>query len=339
MDVTILRYGNLIRVPGDRHIYSNLGYGVLDYLISRVSGRPFPEYLREAVFLKLGMTRSSLHLTPQLEEYQAVRYSPDGTQLPYYDFDHPGGSAAWSSAHDLVRFGMFHLKAHLAEQKAILSDASIDNMQKPTISVGNGVGYGIAWRIADHGNGIRVVSHNGSMGGVATTLRLVPSRKLSVVVLANASSVLPHRIADEIFDLLMPGWRGTVPASSGAPQTSGKFNPPPVLLGRWSGSLHTYRRDIPLTIEVLPSGDVQAQLDDQLRTLINEPKFEDGEFTGRMMGDVGTEDVNRRPYVLSLSLTLRGNKLTGGAAAISLPGKRPGNALSHWVELIAQHTR
>jgi hypothetical protein len=52
-----------------------------------------------------------------------------------------------------------------------------------------------------------------------------------------------------------------------------------------------------------------------------------------MMGDLGTEDVNRRPYVLSLGLQLRGNVLNGGMTALSVPGRRVGNALTHWVEL------
>ena len=38
-------------------------------------------------------------------------------------------SAIYSSAHDLLRFGMFHLKNHLDEQRAILKDETIDLMQ------------------------------------------------------------------------------------------------------------------------------------------------------------------------------------------------------------------
>ena len=34
MDETIRRYGNLVTAPGERFQYSNLGYGVIDYVIS-----------------------------------------------------------------------------------------------------------------------------------------------------------------------------------------------------------------------------------------------------------------------------------------------------------------
>jgi hypothetical protein len=55
-----------------------------------------------------------------------------------------------------------------------------------------------------------------------------------------------------------------------------------------------------------------------------------------MMGDIGTEDANRRPYHLHVSLKLREHALNGAMIAMSLPGQRMGNALSHWVELKKQ---
>jgi hypothetical protein len=67
-------------------------------------------------------------VAPGLEPYAAVRYEPDGRRVTNYDFDHKGGSAVLRSAHDLVRFGMFHLKNHLPDQKRILADSTIDAM-------------------------------------------------------------------------------------------------------------------------------------------------------------------------------------------------------------------
>ena len=146
-DETIRRYGNLITPPGERYLYSNLGYGVLDHVISRVSGKAYADFVREEVLLPLGMRRSAVGLPDALRQYQAVRYGTDGLPIPFYDFDHPGGSAVYASAHDLVRFGMFHLKNHLAGQKRILKDSSIDEMQRPTARVAALAEYGVGWAI------------------------------------------------------------------------------------------------------------------------------------------------------------------------------------------------
>lgn len=307
------------------------GFGILDYVISRVSGVPYDDYMRQSVFLKLGLTHTSVGIGPGLEKFVAARYGQDGLPIPFYDFDHRGASAIYASAHDLVRFAMFHLKAHLPDQARILADASIDEMQRTTAQSGEKAGYGIGWLTNDDLNGYRVISHTGGMGGVATTLRLIPSEKLAVVVLGNTSGALPHQISEQILAALLPNWR--IPPSAPATSAPPSFRPPPGLIGTWKGVVSTYKADIPLTLEVRESGEAQAKLGDQLKMLLNDVTWENDVLSGRMLGDVGTEDANRRPYFLQFTLKLRGNLLNGSASAISQPGRRVGNALTQWVEL------
>ena len=121
MDETIARYGILIGLPDGTSQYSNLGYGILDYIISCVTNRSYADYMRTDVFLPLGLLHTSVGIAPGLEPYVAQRYDAQQRPIPFYTFDHVGASAIYSSAHDLVRFGMFHLKDHLADQQAILS--------------------------------------------------------------------------------------------------------------------------------------------------------------------------------------------------------------------------
>src|SRR5262245_23072102 len=203
-DETIRRYGNCVTAPGERYQYSNLGYGILDHVITRVSGRSYADFMREEVFLPLGLTHTSVNIGSGLEKYQAIRYSGDGTPIPFYDFDHPGGSAVYASAHDLVRFGMFHLKTHLSDQKAILKDETIDEMQRATVETGPNAGYGIGWATTEYPGGRRCVEHVGGMGGVAALLRLYPDEKIAIVVLGNALSTLPGQVMDQIVAVVTP---------------------------------------------------------------------------------------------------------------------------------------
>lgn len=205
MDETIRRYANLVTPPGERSQYSNLGYGIIDYVLERVSGKSYPDFMREEVFVPLGLTRTSVHIGSGLEDFTATRYTPDGTPYPFYDFDHPGGSAVFSSAHDLVRFGMFHLKNHLADQRQIISDDAIDEMHTPTALEEEGNGYGIGWASRTNDRGLHTVSHSGGMGGVSTNLVLLPDQNAAVVVLCNGRSALPSEISQEIIAVLAPG--------------------------------------------------------------------------------------------------------------------------------------
>jgi CubicO group peptidase (beta-lactamase class C family) len=345
MDETIRRYGNLITAPGERYQYSNLGYGLLDYLISRLSGRSYPDFMREQLFLPLGMTRASVWgprtvpagTGPGLEPFQAARYGTDGLRIPFYDFDHAGGSAVFCSAHDLVRFGMFHLKAHRPDQKAILSDETVDAMQVATVRREDNSGYGIGWSSNEDDHGCHSVAHDGGMGGVRTRCTLIPEERLAVVALANARCDLPDRVTQEILSLMLPRYAERLAQAQAQSKEEAKTEEPlrlpRNLIGDWHGQVHTYEGERPFTLSFKESGDVQAQLGTQLKTLVNDTRLRDGWLTGRLMGDIGTEDASDRPHHLHLDLKLRGDRLNGAMIAISLPTKRLTNALAHWVEL------
>ena len=346
MDETIRRYGTIVYVPGAERVYSNFGYGILGYVIERVSGKPFADFLREEVFLPLGLTRASLNIAPGLEPYQALRYGSDGVAYPFYDFDHPGGSAVFASAHDLLRFGMFHLKQHLPDQKSILSDASIDAMQIPVVPGENGDGYGLGWSIKQDERGYRTVNHTGGMGGVNTILMLVPEERIAVVALANASCSLPFDMTAEILGILLPKYGEQLAADLAAPRKEDQlaptkqWKPDRKLQGEWQGTISTYAGDRPFTLRIRKDGDVHARIGDGLWTLVNEARWENDALRGKMMGDIGTDDAAKCQYLLHLTLKWAGKKLAGSISAITnfdheggAPGMRMGNALSHWAEL------
>ena len=358
-DETIRRYGNIVSIPGERFEYSNLGYGILDYVISLLSGKSYPDFMREEVFLPLGMTHTSVHIGPRLEKYEAVRYGPDGLPIPSVLRDTPGAGAVYSSAHDLVRFGLFHLKAHIPDQKAIISDETIDEMQQPTVDLekkgqligqGKGQGYGMGWFIEENQMGYRSIYHAGGSPGVSTKLTLIPSEKLTVVVLTSTAG-LERLFEQEILSTLLPEYaknRARFEAEQKKEKEKPRestivFKPTPELIGEWSGSVHTYKEEIILNLWFKENGDIHAQLGDQLKTLLNDvglltSRAQDGFIRGRMMGNIGTEDANRYPYYLHVELKPRGQVLNGMIISRPLPGQRRGSGLSYCAELKKQET-
>ena len=326
---TLRRYGNIVAVPGERYRYCNLGYGILDYVISRITDKSYPDFIREEVFLPLGMTYAYVNLGEEHEGRHAIRYGMDDKPIPYYDFDHRGASAVYSSAHELIRFGMFHLKNHLHDQKAILTDENIDKMQRPTMKIKDNTGYGIGWEVSKQAF-YTIVSHDGAMGGVATQLVLVPSENLAVVVLCNSRQyALTSLIVKEILSVMLPDYRDEEVRK----EEPGVFKPPPELVGKWTGQVHTVNGDTPLSLWVEDSGYIEVKLGDQLTTPLDNTRLQDGYIKGSFTSDIGTEDSNRLPYNLHIALKPRNKVLIGSIISITLQGKRPGNALSYWAEL------
>jgi len=334
-DETILHYGNLITPPGERYQYSNIGFATLDYIISRVSGQSYGDYMRQEVFVKLGLTHTSVGIGPGLENFAAARYDDDGSPLPSYELDTPGAGGIYSSAHDLVRFGMFHLKDHLADQGAVLSDRSLDELHRPTQDESSEprAGYAIGWEVIDRPDGYHIVTHTGGMPGVATTLLLVPSEDIAVVLLANGGPAELLAVEQLVMSAVLPRWQHTSqPSPDKKPPP---YVPSPELTGNWIGQVHTYAGDRRLQLQFLPNGHVLLQVGDQPASVVSEVVIDRGTLSGIARGELDTPDVRRHgPCFLELDLQLRGKELTGGLIA-TRHYARP-FALTHWTELQKQ---
>lgn len=342
MDEVILRYGNLLREPGERVVYSNLGFGLLGHVIERVSGESYAEFMRREVFLPLAMKRTAVGVGPE-QDNVAVRYGDDQLPLPDYTSDTPAAGAIYSSAHDLARFGMFQLKAHHADQKAILSDALIDEMQRrSSLAAIPGVpeyGYGVSFLIQEK-HGYRVVGHAGSMSGASAQLYMIPEHGIVIVALSNLSWPAAFNVPDIVAGAVLPNWKRTPPAVSEVQAPVQPAVPAP-FIGQWRGSVATYQCDVSFELKIDAAGTVLATLGDQLTALVNDPKFSARGVSGRFAARMGTPDTQHYAHVIGIDLDLRGDVLTGMAHTqywdTGFPAEsRSRSSLPHWVRLERQ---
>ncbi|RYG26771.1 class A beta-lactamase-related serine hydrolase [bacterium] len=327
---TIRRYGKTFTAPGEKHHYSNLGYGMLDALIERVSHGSYAEFMAEAIFSPLGM-----EAVIGAPEQRAVPYGPDGVGYPPYDFDHPGGSAAYASVEDLLAFGRFHL----SQGPSLLSIESRNNMQQATAQIEESRGYGFGWGVSNR-HGRKIVQHTGGMGGVNTILRLVPELDLVIAVLVNGQSELPFRAADDALAALDPIFAQGLETERAKPKLQNERTPVPTSLqGGWNGTIETYKDFLPFSLEIQSGTEALARLDGQ-ESFVEDLALVNGRLVGVFDGDVRTEDAARQPYRIHLDLGHSQSEMIGAAVTISRPpsgeggakGKRLGNALAYWTE-------
>lgn len=332
MDETIRRYGMLVTAPGEAFVYSNLGYGLLEYAIERASGKSYAQFLQDELFKPLGLKSAAVNPRRDPKNPIATRYWLDGSQIPFYDFDQLGGGGVVMSAHDLVRFGMFHLQGRLDGQRPVdLERGTLASMRKAVmLNDGASAGYGVGWFVGER-HGLPWFGHNGGMAGVVSVLSIYPEADAVIVVLANgvSRSGAVHFLEDDIVHALL---LDTIRHDHG-------FKPKSELAGRWEGWIHTYRGRTAVVLDFRENGSVFARMGTGPLQEVAKVKLDsktsmlslDG-----LVGDLGTSDAAHHPGKLQLTLKLRApDTLNGSISSNSLEtlSDRMGSAVSHWVEL------
>ena len=341
---SIRRYGILIHPPGEVHQYSNIAFGILDHIISKVSGVKYADFMKQEVFLPLGMTHTSIYVGPGLEEFAAIPYSRDGKPIPFYICDHPGAAAVYSSAHDLIRFSMFHLKNHFPEQHQILKNETIDLMQKDSDPNPENNRYGLGWGIREDQFGYRIVRHTGLNPGARTILMMVPSENIAVVALFNAHTDLLGTIAHDIIGELLPDYGEKWKKEKEEEKEEEEERPKPEsskaipeLIGGWVGELITYDNKTPVRMVFQQDGDVHIRLGDQLETLLNNVRFSNNILTGKCLGTIPSGDGLLYNHTIELKMVFDENrKLSGYAEAVASCPDRFYGLFPSYIYLVAK---
>lgn len=175
--------------PGERYSYSNIGFGILGYSLSRAAGVPFMELVAGSVLRPLGMTSSGFVVTPELSEDLAVGYQNGAAgrvdrETPALEhvgrgYKVPNGGI-YSTVGDLARF-MAGISGKASAQ-VLGTDArlllGVD--QTPTHD-----GYSLGFRVWDGPKGSRLIGHSGSVAGYTAFLAFEPESGVGVVLLRN----------------------------------------------------------------------------------------------------------------------------------------------------------
>ncbi|HEY8462287.1 MAG TPA: serine hydrolase domain-containing protein [Blastocatellia bacterium] len=186
--------------PGEKYEYCNVGYFSLAEIISRISGKPWSEFLRERVFAPLGMTATRPTSVSAIVPNRASGYEWKNDQMRNageYIAVRPSG-AFLSTALDLAKWD-----AALYED-SILKPSSREQMWTPVrLNSGATHAYGLGWSLEPLGNHRRA-DHGGSLPGFRSHYMRLLDDKLSIIVLTNSSSANPGGIARGIAAIYLP---------------------------------------------------------------------------------------------------------------------------------------
>ena len=186
--------------PGERWQYSNLGYFVLAEIISKASGKAWPDFLAERVFQPLAMTATQVTNSALIVRNRANGYvvrDDEYQNAPVMLAVRPSG-ALLSSVADLLRWDAALNDGRMPPR------SMLEAMWTPAkLSSGDNVRYGLGWQL-DGESPNRMIHHPGTIAGFQADYARFPEHKLSVIVLANQEVALPVQIVIGVATLYEP---------------------------------------------------------------------------------------------------------------------------------------
>lgn len=197
----------IAREPGKYVAYSNYGTTLAAYIVQRVSGIPFEEYLEKNIFQPLGMTRTSARepVPSQFEADIAIGYNRiEGSDQiePVYYSKFPGAGTLTSTALDMSRF----MSAFLQEGSPILKPETMSLMQSPLITYNPRVNRILHGFLEMNQNGLRIFGHGGDIPGFHSLLALIPEKELGIFISFNSEvpSLAYDKTLEEFVDHFFP---------------------------------------------------------------------------------------------------------------------------------------
>ncbi|MDZ4711060.1 MAG: serine hydrolase [bacterium] len=195
--------------PGTNWSYSNAGYMLAAYIVERVSGMEFNNFLIEKIFKPLEMKNTYIGSFTKIIPKRARGYDPSGTDhvqnTDYYSWSWPYGAGnILSTTGDLLKWDEALYSDKLVKKD--LLDIAFKNFK---FNDGRSVNYGYGWAINDFDNHT-VIFHGGAIGGYLSEAVRIPDEHIYIAGLTNTTKTSPADIINSIalkmigYDIKMP---------------------------------------------------------------------------------------------------------------------------------------
>ncbi len=180
--------------PGKIGAYSNYGMALAGYIVERVSGMPYAEYIQKNIFTPLGMEHSTAQqpLPDNLVADLANGYGyVDGKQaLGRFEWVQASPAGAISAtADDMAKFMMAHLQNGTYNGATILSEATSQKMHDLPNFIDSRLKEDLAYGfVRQHVNGVLTLWHNGDTFLFHTGLHLLPEQNVGFFISNNGGN-------------------------------------------------------------------------------------------------------------------------------------------------------
>src|ERR1035441_7262302 len=176
--------------PGTRMAYCNAGPAVAAYVVEKITGQRFEDFVQQNLFNPIGM-KTATYFEPAPGTATRL-YHPDGrTPFPYSHIIMRPSGAINASANDMAAYLEFYLNRGAANGKQVVPSPDIDRMESPkstwAAKEGLKAGYGLSnfWSVED---GFVYHGHDGGVDGSLTDMSYMPNYGVGYFFSINSES-------------------------------------------------------------------------------------------------------------------------------------------------------
>ncbi|MCK0155781.1 beta-lactamase family protein [Cellulophaga sp. F20128] len=167
-------------IPGEKSEYSNLGVGLLGYLLSTLENTSYEDLLQTKIFTKYNMTTATT-IRPKVANKLVLGVNDSGTVVPNWDMEVlVGAGGALASVTDLSKFAIANFDD---------SNAALKMTRTPFYKATETFATGLAWGIVTTDSKAEWYWHNGGTGGYTSSIILDTAAKNGVVLLSNITAL------------------------------------------------------------------------------------------------------------------------------------------------------
>ena len=204
---------NPICPPGTCWSYQNVAYDASSEMVSRVTGLPYEQAVKQYLFNPIGMNSGSVSLAGlEASRSWAKPHTVGKKPLPMVDtyYKVPAAGGINSNIKDMALW----MLAQMGEMPEVLDDRVLNTIHAPYVVTPTERGrlrkflerlrtawYGYGWRSYDYA-GHHIVGHRGGINGYRSLILFDPEKKSGVVALWNSNSNQPGGLEFEVMDML-----------------------------------------------------------------------------------------------------------------------------------------
>jgi len=212
-------------VPGTRYAYTNLGPAVAAYIVEKVTGKKFEDYVRETFLNPLNMPNATYYESDTYKKSGAVLYTNNIPEPYFHCIYRPSGSLN-ASAKEMANLLYFFIQRGNLNGTQLIKNESLLRMETPktTLGAAQGIlsGYGLNNAISGFEDyGFAFYGHEGYVPGARAQLNYSKDLQAGFVIMANTANPSVDQINELLKRYLL---KGSKKKEIKAIPLAGKFN-------------------------------------------------------------------------------------------------------------------